>query len=221
MEKPRKANTDKITMFNTWYSKDIKEYKRFAKNKSNAFRYSQEYLTELTTNIVSYLKGTKESGKPLTIAGFYRSMNIQKKDYYKMKNGDFDWKLYQFMDFNNIQETDIQVFEDGTLGFVEYWLDADGQFFVMNTYSEIIEKALLVLEMQAEERLLSAKSNSSISAAIFILKAKFGWSDKPDTNVLISNSTMNVANKQEADRIFKLTLAKIEEERKSTDNDSC
>ena len=125
--------------------------------------------------------------------------------------------LFHFLNhFFHIPEEEIQECEDETLGHVEYWIDADGQFYIMNTYSEIIEKALLVLEIQAEERLLTAKANGAVSAAIFILKSKFGWRDKPDNNVLVCNN-IHVATRKEAENCVRyLTLEEVEVERNIT-----
>ena len=183
MAKPRKPNTKRISQFNTWYSQDIEEYKRFAEGRSQSHRFTQEYLTELTEKIVTYIREKEYEDKPLTIAGFYLALGIQKKDYFRMKNGEFDYRLYQYMEYHKIEPAEIRSDWQEPLGYIDYWIDADGQIWVMNTYSEIIEKALLVMQEQVETRLLTAKSNAAVSANIFIMKAKFGWSDKPDNTV--------------------------------------
>lgn len=183
MAKPRKPNTTRISQFNTWYSQDIAEYKRFAEGRSQSHKYTQQYLTELTEKVVLYIREQEQNDKPLTIAGFYLALGILKKDYFRMKNGEFDYRLYQFMEYNGIQPEDIKSEWQEPLGMIDYWIDEDGQIWIMNTYSEIIEKALLVMQEQTETNLLTAKSNAAVSANIFIMKAKFGWSDKPDNTV--------------------------------------
>jgi len=202
MARPRNPNTTKISQFNTWYSQDIEEYKRFAEGRSQSHRFTQEYLTELTEKIIVYIEEQKDADKPITIAGFYLALGIQKKDYFRMKNGEFDYRLFQFMEYKGISPEDIQRDWQEPLGYIEYWIDADGQLWVMNTYSEIIEKALLLMQMQTEERLLTAKNNSQVSAAIFLLKAKFGWSDKPDVNIYntLQYSTTQLPTYEEAKR---------------------
>ena len=201
MAKPRKPNTAKISQFNTWYRQDIEEYKRFAEGRSRSHRFSQEYLTELTEKIVVFIREREQNEEPLTIAGFYMALDILKKDYFRMKNGEFDYRLYQFMDYHDIQPEDILSEWQEPLGMIDYWIDEDGQLWVMNTYSEIIEKALLVMQEQVETRLLTAKSNAAVSANIFLMKAKFGWSDKPETvNNLYQFNNVQLPTYEEAKR---------------------
>lgn len=74
-------------------------------------------------------------------------------------------------------------------------------YTLMNTYSEIVEKALLVMQEQIETRLLTAKNNATVSANIFIMKAKFGWSDKPDiVNNYYQVNTAQLPTYEEAKR---------------------
>lgn len=196
MEKSRKA--DKITRFNTWYSQDIKSYKKFAENRSRATRYTQEYLTELTYRIKDYLSQRDAAKQPFTVTGLFMSLEMQKKDYYKARNGEFDWKLYQFADFKGLSCEDLEnleQIEDEQLGLLRIWTDEDGQVFIMETYSTIIEKALLVLQDRLEQRLYTNTKNPV--GIIFILKSRFGWCDKPEQRVS-KTIISHIASKEEA-----------------------
>ena len=103
----KSGKTDRIEQFNTWFSQDIESYKEFAKNRVAAVRYSQEYLTELAWNIKDYLTEQEKNDTPFTVTGLYVSLGMQKKDYYRAKNGEFDWRLYQFTDFHGITLDEI------------------------------------------------------------------------------------------------------------------
>lgn len=173
----KSGQTDTIRLFNTHYSEDIAEYKRFAENHSNAYRYNQEYLTDLTYRIKDYLTEQQAKEEPFTITGLYMALDMQKKDYYRARNGEFDWKLYQFMDFKGISFDDIETTRDDLLGYLQIWTDENGQIFICNTYSEIIEKSLLVIQSKLE---IICYTGDNPKGAIFILKSRFGWSDRPD-----------------------------------------
>lgn len=176
----KSKRSDRITQFNTWYSQDIEAYKRFAENRSKATRYNQEYLTDLTFRIKDYLTQQETSKQPFTVTGLYMCLEMQKKDYYKAKKGEFDWKLYQFADFHGITFEDLdnlEVIEDDQLGDLHIWTDENGQVYIMETYSTIIERALLLIQSQIEANLYTSRNPVG---CIFLLKSRFGWSDKPD-----------------------------------------
>lgn len=195
----RSGKTDKIRLFNTYYSEDIAEYKRFAENRSRATRYNQEYLTELTCRIKDYLSEQILTHRPFTVTGLYMCLDMQKKDYYKAKRGEFDWKLYMFMDHKGISFEDLEEYQDEMLGVMQTWTDEDGQFFIMETYSSIIEKSLLVIQSQLEEALYI---NRNPAGAIFLLKSRFGWSDKPD-QVQQVKAIPHIATYEEAKQVLK------------------
>lgn len=195
----KSGKTDRIEQFNTWFSQDIESYKEFAKNRVAAVRYSQEYLTELAWNIKDYLTEQEKNDTPFTVTGLYVSLDMQKKDYYRAKNGEFDWRLYQFADFHGItldELDELEEIEDEYLGRMRIWVDEDGQVFIMETYSTIIEKALLVIQDQVE-RLCYSSNNPK--GAIFILKSRFGWSDKNDGHMtVIENGIPQIATYEQA-----------------------
>lgn len=195
----KSGRSERIEQFNTWYSQDIKAYKRFAENRSKATRYNQEYLTDLTYRIKDYLTEQKTSKEPFTVTGLFQCLGMQKKDYYKAKNGEFDWKLYQFADFHGIPFDDLdglEVIEDEQLGRLSIWTDEDGQVYIMETYSTVIERALLKIQTQLEQALYT---NRNPAGAIFLLKSRFGWTDKPE-KVQIIPSVLHIATKEEAEQ---------------------
>lgn len=200
----KSRRSDKITQFNTWYSQDIESYKRFAENRSSATRYNQEYLTELTYRIKDYLTEQETSNQPFTVTGLYMCLTMQKKDYYKAKKGEFDWKLYQFADYHGIgieELDDLEELEDEHLGILHIWTDEDGQVFIMETYSTIINKALLRIQAQLEESLYTSRNPVG---CIFLLKSRFGWSDKPDQAKTNTVTRVNhIATRDEAEQALK------------------
>lgn len=174
MGKCWERNTDKIKQYNTWYSQDIETYRKFAAARSNSKRFNQPHLTVLTENMLRYLKETETP----TVTGIYLAAGISKKEFYSMRHQNYDWKLVQFMEYNDIEEEDIEQYYDECLGIVDYWISPDGEHFIMNTYSEVIEKVLLYMESKLEAMLYTTKRNPN--AIIFALKNKFGWTETPD-----------------------------------------
>lgn len=206
-------NNENMKRYTTWYSKDKEQYKKWAESKRTQTKFTQEFLSEIFYKGKTYIQEHKQTGEPLTVSGLQLALGCNKTDICRMKAGNYDWRLFQFMEYEGITDSDLITEYDEFLNmYVDYYIDADGVAYIMLMYSDVIERFYLELEAELEERLYMSNKPNGI---IFTLKACFGWKDKPDKENVIVRNTVHVATKEEADRSLKelLTLTEIEEQR--------
>lgn len=193
-------NSERFKRFNTWYSRDRETYRKFAESKRRQTRFTQESLTAIYYAGRDYIIEQQEKGEPLTISGLQIACGCNRTDFRRMKSGEYDWRRFQFQEYAGIDESELQTIHDDHLGFdVTFWFDQDGERFVMNLFSEVMEWFYLTIQEQLEA---VCYTNNKPLGAIFLLKTCFGWSDKPK-EYRADKSPVSVATKEEAEEALK------------------
>ena len=118
---------------------------------------------------------------------------ISRATWYEMLAGDYDYRLYQYIDTHNIDEMQ-KLDVDG----MEAVINSDGEVVLLICYSEILQKAMLMLEEQTEERLYK----SGRVGDIFSLKAIHGWREEQSPQTV--NQTLVIATEEQAREAIKL-----------------
>lgn len=144
-------------------------YRKFAEARRRNRRFTQEALLEFYDLMVEYVTEQIEAGEPLTIAGCCLAMGIDTSCFYRMKAGDYDGRLVEFMSEHGIDEDAVEIDERGLPVVC-----IDGVKTAFIPYSELIKKYMLLLQEQCEKRLYSNKSSVN---DIFALRSLFGWQD--------------------------------------------
>lgn len=171
-------NNENLKRFNTWYSEDKGTYQKWAQAKRQQTKFTQEHLTQIYDYGRDLVIKAREAGEPITISGLQLATRCNKMDFSRMRNGEYDWRLFQFAEYEGIDlEHDIVTQYDDILCMdIEYWISPDGEMLVMSTYSEIIDRFYLLIEEQLSNMLFTVNNPKG---PIFILKNAFGWSDRP------------------------------------------
>lgn len=198
---------DNIRKWNTWYSQDKKQYQKFARAKREGNRFKQEALTEIYEKGRAYIAERKESGEPITISGLQLACGCNRMDFSRMRSGEYDWRRYQFLDYAGVDEADILTEFDEVLRLdVEYAPDENGEVYVMNHYSDIIERFYLEVQAQLE---LACYQSQNPRGAIFLLKSVFGWDDHAQAQVsVVPVEPIHIATREEAEQARKELLSK-------------
>lgn len=190
--KPTKKQLASLSGYLEDRSQEIQKYKKIAADRAKGNRYGQEYAIILRDNLISYIEGQQEKRQPVTIAGIIRASGMGHDTFYRYKNGEADYKLYKYMEDNN-----IAIDLEGT----EY-TGKDGVLVLLCPMSDIIKSALACVQEQLETNCYTNKGNPA--GSIFGLKAAFGWQDQPTetrtSNTLVIN---NVATLEEAREAIK------------------
>ena len=188
-----KDKTSKIVQLNTWYSQDIAEYKKFADAKRNRYSYRQEHLTDIVNDAKEYISKRKSEGKPFTITGLQLALKMDSKQCSRLRSGDLDWRLYQLLDCEGVNEGEIFTEYDEILRADIDYVIINGVKLVAMTYSSVMDILYLHIQEQLEENCLK---NGNPAGSIFLLKSIFGYSEKQSSTTQVLDIT--IADKQEA-----------------------
>lgn len=196
MAKNKTKSQERLTNFNSWYSQDKDGYKKFAESKRLQTRFTQEALTEIFDKAREYIVEQKADNKPLTVSGFLIACECNRTDFKRMKHREYDWRLYQMMDYRGISGNDLQpVFDDVFRCHINYWIDADGAMYVMETYGDILERIYLMIQEQLEVAAYDIHGNPT--GVVFLLKVIFGWTGN-QTEPMPQQNGIHIATKEEA-----------------------
>lgn len=179
------------------YSEDIDKYKRFAEARRNRVVYKQERTGEFYNNILTYLKDREENERPFTVAGLQLAMGVPPEAYNRMCSGEYDYLFEQYIDINNIDIDTVNSYIDGMPVINQDFTDLQDLeelkgAVMLIPYSFMMQKALLKIQEQTEERLyLKGRVGD-----IFALKAQHGW--KEDEAPHTVNQTLVIASEEQA-----------------------
>lgn len=170
-------------------AREIVEYKKT--HRPPAFGVKD--IKTILQRIGGYFNACDDQDRPYTRAGLIRALNVSKATYYRYLNGELDYLLEEHITINNIELSECEVIqtEEGE----EIRVDVAGNPLI--SFSSILQKAVLRLEEQAEERLYK----SGRPGDIFTMK-QFGWTDEKSPNTV--NQTLVIASSDEADRALKM-----------------
>ena len=176
------------------YSEHVSYYKKLAEERRKASPYRQEEAINLYARLQQYIADKEEEEKPITVSGLILAARCSSSTWYTMQSGDYDYRLYEYIDINNINMDNITEFIDG----IPVFTDSQGQKIMLITYSAIVQKALLQLQEQTETRLYEKGRVGDI----FALKAQHGWQE--DSTPQTVNQTLVIASPEEAERAIKM-----------------
>lgn len=186
-------NPQNAININKQFGEEVAAYKEVAEKIRRAKKYKQEDLAPIYKRIMDYVADKREQDKPITVSGMILASGISRATWYEMLSGDYDYRLYQYIDTHNIDEMQ-KLDVDG----MEAVINSEGEVILLNCYSEILQKAMLMLEEQTEERLYK----SGRVGDIFSLKAIHGWREEQSPQTV--NQTLVIATEEQAREAIKL-----------------
>lgn len=197
------TNTNAIQAINTAYKQEIDGYKAFALDRRNKRKYNIVEISNAMRGIIAYVIECTETHKPATIAGMILASNTNKSFYYAARAGEYDYITYEYIATNSIDITKCNTNKHGLIVYE----DSQNNEIILSPCSEIIEKCLLIIEDDLQQRTLNDKSMARTTGAIFNLKAVFNYNDKPEETVRTVNNTLIVnADPGQAAKAMQLLL---------------
>lgn len=187
-------NPDAMVKASKESAKVREAYEKMALARRQRDKYGQEQIGGIWQRICSYIQETVEAEQPLTINGLILATGMDKNSYYRAVNGEYDFKLEEYITYNNI---DIDTIDDEVDGF-PCFTDGKGKRILLIPYREMFEKVHLKLAEMAEIRLYK----QGRVADIFTMKSQHGWQDNDSPQTV--NQTLVIASKEEARRAINL-----------------
>lgn len=173
-------------------SEDIGKYKEAAERRRKKRKYRQEDLIGIIQRVNAYIQEQRDSDRPFTVSGMIRAAQVSKSSWYEMLAGEYDYRLIEYCDHHNIDLDSIPTGATTTI------TDAEGNEVVLITYAEALQKAMLAVEEQTEERLYSKGRVGDI----FSLKAVHGWQEDQAPQTV--NQTLVIATEEQARKAIDL-----------------
>lgn len=188
----QKVNKERLAKANKTYSEAIKYYKEQAVLHRQNKKYKQEFAYPLYERLKAYIADVRGKDKPITTAGLILASGLTKDYFSRMKTGEFDHDLEVYLDSHDLDE----IKEYDTMPYIE----VDGEIILLVPLSEIIGRALLMMEDETETRLYE----SGRVGDIFALKAKHGWIEEEKAVSAVTNQTLIIASPKEAEEAIKM-----------------
>lgn len=190
--KGQPRNGKGLAEFSRQKSADITKYKEQAEKYRKARKYRQEDLYGIMNRIQEYIKQQREQDRPLTVSGTIRASGVSSSTWYEMLGGDYDYKLYEYADIYSI---DLDSLPLGETTVIE---NSEGEKIALITYSAALQKAMLAIQEQTEERLYMKGRVGDI----FALKAVHGWQEEQSPQTV--NQTLVIATEEQARKAIDL-----------------
>lgn len=159
---------------------NVRRYKELAETRYARKRYTQEHLGVLFVKANEYVEEQAKKGKPLTIGGFQRAFHIDHKTWGRIRDGEMDHALYEFLEREGLPLD----YADGLEAKI--W-EKDGVQIPLITYSEFIA-GIYSRQQELLEEACILKGNPV--GSIFLLKSLHSFNDQ--SGVQITNQTLNV-----------------------------
>lgn len=181
-------NTEKITALSRRYNEEQQAYREYAEARRNSIKFNQAELSRRNNRLQQYIHQCYEDDEPITRAGMILALGVSRDTYYRMRDGELDYRLYEYMEVNGISENDVLFDIEET----PYMVGSEGERILLIPSSVMIQKAELQLEAQTEARLYK----SGKVGDIFALKAVHGWQEEQSPKTL--NQTLVIATPEQA-----------------------
>lgn len=159
--------------------KTREEFREYMVRRIDRRKYNLEFFSSLYFNVLSYAEE-----RTLSVAQIILMSGMDKKTFYKAKNGEFDDSLAMYLYKENIEESDAEIIAGLPMH----------NGVVLLPPSEIIEKLYLIMEAKITEETLQAKNMPQVTSRIFLEKSVFGYSDQPQT--VNQTNVLNIADTQ-------------------------
>ena len=159
--------------------KTREEFREYMVRRIDRRKYNLEFFSSLYFDVLSYAEN-----HTLSVAQIILMSGMDKKTFYKAKNGEFDDSLAMYLYKEQIEESDAQV----VAGLPMH------ESVILLPPSEIIEKLYLIMEAKITEEMLQAKNMPQVTSRIFLEKSVFGYCDQPQT--VNQTNVLNIADGQ-------------------------
>ena len=195
--KGQKRNGDGLTAISKAVSEDITTYKEIAEKVRQSRKYKQEDVLIVYQRLNTYIEEQRAIEKPLTVSGMIKASGLSKSTWYEMLQGkDYDYQLYQVLDTYNIDISCIDYEIDGT-PVININVNGEEKGMMLLTWSEMLQKAMLTIEEEAELRLYE----KSRVGDIFSLKSLHGWRDDGGNSPQTVNNTLVISTEDAREAI--------------------
>jgi hypothetical protein len=183
-----KRNTGPAVEISKQISKDIEHYREIAESFRKARTWTQEELTDVYERLNKHIDEADEDENPLTIGGMILASGMSRDSWYKAVGGEYDYRLYEYIELHNIDITKAHRNPEG----IPCIVDDENRVVMLIPWSDVLQKALLVKEARDERRLLK----KGRVADIFNLKALHGWQEENSPQTV--NQTLVIASPEQA-----------------------
>lgn len=161
------------------------EFRDYMVKRIDQRKYNLEFFTGLFMSVVEYAKT-----HTLSVAQIILMSGMDRRTFYKAKNGEYDDSLAMYLYKEGIEESEAEIVDGVPMH----------NGIILLPPSEIIDKIYLVMEAKITQEMLEAKNMPQVTSRIFLEKAVFGYTDQPQTinqtNVLnISDAQFDLAEK--------------------------
>ena len=173
-------------------SEDITRYKEIAEKVRKSRKWKQEDLAGIYDRLNTHISEANED-EPLTIAGMMLAAGMMKEDWYAAVNGEYDYRLYEYIELHDINTADALINSDG----FPHITTENGDILLI-PYSSVMQKAILMKEAADERRLLK----KGRVADIFNMKALHNWQEETSPHTV--NQTLVIASPEQAQDAIKL-----------------
>lgn len=170
------------------FGEEVSRYKEIAEKMRQKRKIKQEDVYTVYCRLNEYIERQRNGERPLTVAGMIQAAGVSRSTWYEMAGGDYDYQLYQLIDTYNLSATHTI---DG-IPATDTEINGEKQTILLIRWSYLIEKGMLAIEEQTEERLYSKGRVGDI----FALKAVHGWQEEPNPQTV--NQTLVIASPEQA-----------------------
>lgn len=170
------------------FGDEVSRYKEIAEKMRQKRKIKQEGLYTVYCRLNEYIERQRNEDRPLTVAGMIQAAGVSRSTWYEMAGGDYDYQLYQLIDTYNLSPT----YNIDGIPATDTEINGEKQTILLIQWSYLIEKGMLAIEEQTEERLYSKGRVGDI----FALKAVHGWQEEPNPQTV--NQTLVIASPEQA-----------------------
>lgn len=194
--KGQPRNGEGLSNISKAISEDIASYKEIAEKVRQSRKYKQEDVVKVYNRLNAYIEGQRAEDRPLTVSGMIKASGINKTTWYDMLQGQHDYMLYQLLDTYKI-DIDSAYDIDG-ISATTIEIDGKEIEILLITWGDMLQKAMLSIEEQTEERLYSKGRVGDI----FALKSIHNWKEEASPQTV--NQTLVIATEEQARKAIEL-----------------
>lgn len=198
-----KRDTTEIVSMVKDYAEQQERWRKLAEARRESCTYTQEWATKLYGNVMGYVNGCLKSYDPetgkykkaITRAGMQLASGVVSTDvFYKIMAGDYDYRLYEYVDLMHI---DIDALAADNQG-IKWYKDDKNTMVALIPFSEILQKAYLLAEAEAEQSMHVSGRITELSR----LNVVHGWREERAPSSV--NQTLVIGGEEEAKHILEL-----------------
>lgn len=163
--------------------------KEFAAARRARSPVCMEQLPDICDKWEHYIEECEHSRQPLTWGGFALSAGISTRTIDRMRAGELDHILEEYILLNDIEPTATE------------YIDPNGAIIPLVPWSQITQKLEALIQDQLERNCYTNKGNPA--GSIFGLKARFNWQDQPQQAGTINNNLV-IADAEQARKALEM-----------------